>query len=146
GIIYSCSHQYTSNSKVMCTEPDRPLIDRGWPGASDETMILSEEDGIFDLVQKCTGHTLDKDKCNILSALLTYRNTPERISELLDRHTAILVRGLNTKVGYLLESSAKDKAITIRLSLVAIYTFPFQISERRDYGYAKRKQTFKSLV
>ncbi|WAR11128.1 SACS-like protein [Mya arenaria] len=54
-------------------------------GASDETMILSEEDGIFDLVQKCTEHTLDKDRCIILGALLNYRKTPEKIPELLDR-------------------------------------------------------------
>ncbi|WAR11117.1 SACS-like protein [Mya arenaria] len=54
-------------------------------GATDETMIISEEDGIFHLVQKCTEHILDKDKCCIMSALLNYRNTPERISELLDR-------------------------------------------------------------
>ncbi|XP_052814238.1 sacsin-like [Mya arenaria] len=54
-------------------------------GATDETMIISEEDGIFYLVQKCTDHILDKDKCFIMSALLNYRNTPDRISELLDR-------------------------------------------------------------
>ncbi|XP_052812994.1 sacsin-like [Mya arenaria] len=54
-------------------------------GTTDEKMILSEEDGIFDLVQKCTDHIMDKDKCNILSAILNYRNDPEHIAELLDR-------------------------------------------------------------
>ncbi|WAR11126.1 SACS-like protein [Mya arenaria] len=54
-------------------------------GTTDEKMILSEEDGIFDLVQKCTDHIMDKDKCNILSAILNCRNDPEQIAELLDR-------------------------------------------------------------